>query len=93
VWGGGFGVAPGYGAAQGYESYMLIVNACLASKTAAPLALATTIRLAPSWHGLFGEFSFKQAGGVLGRQVSIKRVEAVEGRVHPEFVWKDITTP
>jgi ABC-type branched-subunit amino acid transport system substrate-binding protein len=86
-------VDPGYAAAQGYESFMLIANSCLASKTAAPLVLATTIRLAPSWHGLFGEFSFKQAGGVLGRQVSIKRVESEESRARPEYTWKEEATP
>jgi branched-chain amino acid transport system substrate-binding protein len=88
-----YGTTPGYAAAQGYESFMLVVNACLASKTAAPLALATTIRLAPSWHGLFGEFSFKQAGGVLGRQVSIKHVQMEESRVRPEYIWKENTEP
>jgi branched-chain amino acid transport system substrate-binding protein len=86
-----YGVEPDYAAAQGYEAFMLIAHACLAAKSAAPLTLATTIRLAPAWHGLFGTFSFKQEGGVLGRQVEIKRADVERSK--PEFVWREEQTP
>jgi branched-chain amino acid transport system substrate-binding protein len=84
-----YGAEPGYAAAQGYEAFMLIARACIASRSAAPLTLATTIRLAPAWDGLFGTFSFKQAGGVLGRQVEIRRANGE--RLVPEFIWKEPT--
>jgi branched-chain amino acid transport system substrate-binding protein len=86
-----YGIEPDYAAAQGYEAFMLIAHACIAAKSAAPLTLATTIRLAPAWNGLFGTYSFKQEGGVLGRLVEIKRADA--DRSKPEFVWKEEETP
>jgi branched-chain amino acid transport system substrate-binding protein len=69
-----FGVNPGYGATQGYESFMLFVNACLASRTADPIAVSTTIRTR-TWQGLFGDFGFTADGDVTGRDVSIKRMQ------------------
>lgn len=79
-------IAPSYAAAQGYEAFMLATNAGLASRTAAPLVLATTIRLTPVWHGLFGDVSFRQQGDVLGRQIAIKRM--VDGQFHSVYSWK-----
>jgi branched-chain amino acid transport system substrate-binding protein len=68
-----YGVDPGYGASQGYESFMLLVNACLASHTADPIAVSTTIRTR-KWQGLFGDFAFTDNGDVTGRDISIKRM-------------------
>jgi branched-chain amino acid transport system substrate-binding protein len=81
-----YGIAPSYAAAQGYEAFMLATNAGLASRSAAPLVLATTIRLKPEWHGLFGNISFRHQGDVLGRQIAIKRM--VEGQFHTVYSWK-----
>jgi branched-chain amino acid transport system substrate-binding protein len=78
-----FGVEPAYPAAQGYESFMLAARASLASRTAAPLVLATTLRLAPSWPGLFGAFSFRHEGDLAGRRLSIARI--ADGRVVTEY--------
>ncbi len=80
------GIAPSYAAAQGYESFMLAMNANMASGSAAPLVLATTIRLKPEWHGLFGNISFRHQGDVLGRQIAIKRM--VDGEFHTVYSWK-----
>jgi branched-chain amino acid transport system substrate-binding protein len=68
------GTEPGYGGSQGYEALMLVADAAIASKTADPLIMATTIRL-NSWKGLFGEFSFTREGDVVGRSISIKRMQ------------------
>src|SRR5262249_31612480 len=69
-----FGRDPGYGAAQGYESFMLFVHAVERSNSADPIAVATTIRT-NKWPGLFGDFAFTAAGDILGRGVSIKRMQ------------------
>jgi branched-chain amino acid transport system substrate-binding protein len=74
---------PSYAAAQGYESFMLAARASLASRTAAPLVLATTMRLAPSWNGLFGAFSFRHEGDIAGRRISIARI--ADGRLLTEY--------
>jgi ABC-type branched-subunit amino acid transport system substrate-binding protein len=81
-----YGIAPSYAAAQGYEAFMLAMNAGMASGSAAPLVLATTIRLKPEWHGLFGNISFRHQGDVLGRQIAIKRM--VDGEFHTVYSWK-----
>lgn len=81
-----YGVDPSYEAAQGYESFVLAARAVQASRTAAPLVLATTIRLAPAWHGLFGRFAFSHDGDLIGRPVVIGRFE--NGRLQPEFTWQ-----
>ena len=78
-----YSVEPSYAAAQGYESFTLAAHASLASRTAAPLVLATTIRLAPSWTGLFGGFSFRHEGDMAGRRIAIARI--ADGRVLTEF--------
>lgn len=67
-----FGVPPGYGATQGYESMMLLINAITKSGSADPIVVSTTLRTNP-WMGLFGEFSFDADGDVVGRSISIKR--------------------
>jgi branched-chain amino acid transport system substrate-binding protein len=69
-----FNTEPNYAAAQGYEAFMLAAHASVASRTAAPLVLATTIRLAPSWTGLFGNFSFRHDGDMRGRRIAITHV-------------------
>jgi branched-chain amino acid transport system substrate-binding protein len=69
-----FGKEPGYGASQGYESFTLFANACLLSQSADPIVVATTLRTA-TWTGLFGPFSFGPDGDVLGRSISIKRMQ------------------
>jgi branched-chain amino acid transport system substrate-binding protein len=78
-----YGAEPSYAAAQGYDSFMLAARASLASRTAAPLVLATTIRLAPSWTGLFGVFSFRNEGDIAGRRIAIARI--ADGRVLTEY--------
>jgi ABC-type branched-subunit amino acid transport system substrate-binding protein len=65
---------PGYGASQGYEAFMVLVEAGIESGTADPLVVATTLR-AGRWKGLFGEFTFSSSGDVEGRHLSIKRME------------------
>jgi branched-chain amino acid transport system substrate-binding protein len=65
---------PNYAAAQGYEGFMLAARASVASRTAAPLVLATTIRLAPSWTGLFGTYAFRHDGDMSGRRIAIARI-------------------
>jgi ABC-type branched-subunit amino acid transport system substrate-binding protein len=78
-----YNAQPTYAAAQGYESFMLAARASQASRTAAPLVLATTIRLASSWPGLFGAFSFRHEGDIAGRRISISRI--ADGRVLTEY--------
>ena len=65
---------PGYGATQGYEAFMLFVNAILASGSADPVVVATSLRTT-TWHGLFGDFSFAPNGDILGRELSIKHMQ------------------
>lgn len=81
-----FNAEPNYAAAQGYEAFMLAARASQASRTAAPLVLATTIRLAPSWTGLFGTFSFRHDGDMNGRRISIARVG--DRGLQTEFAWE-----
>jgi len=69
-----FGVPPGYGSAQGYEAMNLVINAITRSGSADPIVVATTLRTNP-WQGLFGEFTFDEAGDVNGRKISIKRLQ------------------
>jgi len=80
-----FGAEPNYAAAQGYESFMLTAHASLASRTAAPLVLATTIRLAPSWSGLFGSYLFRPEGDIAGRRIAIAHVG--DRGLQTEFAW------
>lgn len=68
------GVAPGYGASQGYETFMLFVNACVMSQSADPIVVATTLRTS-HWNGLFGPFTFAENGDVVGRTISIKKMQ------------------
>jgi len=68
-----WGVDPGYGASQGYESVMLLVEAGRESNTADPLVVATTLR-SYEWHGLFGEYRFTKAGDIEGRSITVKRL-------------------
>lgn len=77
---------PNYAAAQGYEAFMLVANASHASRTAAPLVLATTIRLTPSWTGLFGTFSFRHDGDMTGRRIAIARV--ADRGLQTEYAWE-----
>jgi len=65
---------PGYGASQGYEAFMLLVNACLLSREADPIIVATTLKT-NRWKGLFSEFSFDETGEIVGRNISIKRMQ------------------
>jgi ABC-type branched-subunit amino acid transport system substrate-binding protein len=68
------GLDPGYGASQGYEALWLLADAAMVSRTADPLIMATTLRL-NSWKGMFGEFSFTRQGDVIGRRISVKRMQ------------------
>jgi ABC-type branched-subunit amino acid transport system substrate-binding protein len=70
-----FGIAPGYSATQGYISLTLLADAVLASNTADPLIVASTLHWTKSWAGLFGNFSFDNAGDVLGREIFIKHMD------------------
>ena len=81
-----YNAEPNYAAAQGYEAFMLAAHASLASRTAAPLVLATTIRLAPSWTGLFGTFSFRHDGDMTGRRIAIARV--ADRGLQTEYAWE-----
>jgi ABC-type branched-subunit amino acid transport system substrate-binding protein len=82
-----FNAEPSYGASQGYEAFMIFVNACLLSNSADPLVVATTLRT-NKWNGLFGEVSFTPAGDVVGRVVSIKHMQ--NGTFHTVAVEKDV---
>jgi branched-chain amino acid transport system substrate-binding protein len=93
-----FKADPGYGASQGYETFMLFVKACLLSNSADPVVVATTLRT-NKWTELFGEVAFTPEGDVLGRDISIKRMRdgvfgtvavEVEDAVQPE---EDVKTP
>jgi hypothetical protein len=53
----------------------LLAKAMLASNTADPLIVATTLHCTKSWAGLFGGFSFDGEGDVLGREIFIKHME------------------
>jgi ABC-type branched-subunit amino acid transport system substrate-binding protein len=77
---------PSYAAAQGYEAFMLTAHAHHASRTAAPLVLATTIRLAPSWTGLFGNYSFRNDGDMNGRRIAIARIG--DRGMQTEYAWE-----
>ena len=68
-----YGVEPGYGASQGYESVRLLIEAVLESKSADPVVLATTLRVG-KWKGIFGPFSFSHEGDIVGRTLSSKRM-------------------
>lgn len=65
---------PGYASAQGYEAFTLFLNACRLSREADPLIVATTLRT-NKWKGLFGDFSFDNEGDIVGRRVSIKKMD------------------
>lgn len=69
-----YGIEPGYGASQGYDAFMLLVHAIAQSRTADPLVVSTTLRCTKEWKGLFGEYSFDNAGDVSGRPISVKRM-------------------
>jgi len=69
-----FGVPPGYGATQGYEAMSLLIAAITKSGSADPIVVSTTMKTNP-WQGLFGEFSFDAEGDVVGRSISIKRMQ------------------
>lgn len=70
-----FGISPDYGATQGYSALMLLAHAVLASDTADPLIVSTTLHCAKSWKGFFGDFSFNDEGDVLGREIFIKHMQ------------------
>jgi branched-chain amino acid transport system substrate-binding protein len=80
-----FGADPNYAAAQGYESFMLAAHACQASRTAAPLVLATTIRLTPAWNGLFGTYGFRHDGDIAGRRIAITHLG--DRGLQTEYAW------
>jgi branched-chain amino acid transport system substrate-binding protein len=82
-----FSAEPSYGASQGYEAFMLFVNACLQSDSADPLVVATTLKT-NKWKGLFGEVSFNPDGDVVGRVVSIKHPQ--NGTFHTVAVERDV---
>lgn len=65
---------PGYGASQGYEAFMLLVNAITKIGSADPIVVATTMRT-NTWQGLFGEYSFDVNGDIMGRDVTIKKMQ------------------
>jgi branched-chain amino acid transport system substrate-binding protein len=65
---------PGYGSAQGFEAFNLLIDAIEYSESASPLVLTTTLRTR-SWKGLFGEYSFSDAGGLIGRTIIMKRID------------------
>jgi ABC-type branched-subunit amino acid transport system substrate-binding protein len=69
-----WGVYPGYGASQGYECVMLLVDAGRESGSADPLVVVTTLR-SYEWPGLFGKYKFTRAGDIEGRTITIKRME------------------
>ena len=69
-----YGVAPGFSASQGYDAFTLLATAILKSAEADPIIVATTLRT-NTWKGLFGEYTFNEAGDVVGRKVSIKRMD------------------
>ncbi|HEX7360865.1 MAG TPA: ABC transporter substrate-binding protein [Bryobacteraceae bacterium] len=70
-----FGAAPDYDATQGYSALMLLADAVLASGTADPLIVATTLHCSRPWKGFFGNFSFDDEGDVLGREIFIKHMD------------------
>jgi len=70
-----FHLVPDYDATQGYIAVTLLAKAMLASNTADPLIVATTLHCTKSWAGLFGGFSFDGEGDVLGREIFIKHME------------------
>lgn len=69
-----FGAPPDYEATQGYEAYRLLAGAWEASRSGAPVVVATTLRTRP-WKGLFGQYSFTAEGDIRGRAISIKRMQ------------------
>jgi branched-chain amino acid transport system substrate-binding protein len=82
-----YGVEPSFGASQGYEAFMLFVHACEQSGSADPLVVATTLRT-NKWQGLFGEIAFDPDGDVIGRSISIKRMQ--DGTFHTVAAEKDV---
>jgi branched-chain amino acid transport system substrate-binding protein len=68
------GSHPGYGSSQGYEALMLLANAIERSASADPVVVATTLKT-NCWKSLFGEVSFDAKGDVVGRAISIKRLQ------------------
>jgi branched-chain amino acid transport system substrate-binding protein len=82
------GKLPGYGSAQGYGAFNLLLDAIQESKCTDPVVLATTLRVG-NWEGLFGSFSFDNDGGVVGRDIFIKHVVDIrvmeEGKVDGRF--------
>lgn len=69
-----FGSNPGYGSAQGYEAFKLLASAVERSRSVSPIVLATTLKTG-KWQGLFGEYSFTNAGGIVGRKIYVKRMQ------------------
>jgi branched-chain amino acid transport system substrate-binding protein len=82
-----FNADPDYGAAQGYEAFMLFASACQQSSSAAPVVVATTLKT-NSWHGIFGEVSFEDSGDVAGRAVVVKHMQ--DGVFHTVAAEKDV---
>jgi branched-chain amino acid transport system substrate-binding protein len=70
-----YGAEPGYGASQGYDSLRLLIEAVLESRSADPIVLATTLRVA-KWRGIFGPFSFSREGNIVGRSLFTKRMNS-----------------
>jgi branched-chain amino acid transport system substrate-binding protein len=76
-----YGTEPDYGAAQGYQSMMLLIQAIAITRSADPLAVATTLHTVPKWRGLYGDFSFTRQGDMNGVDVVVKEVRRGAFRV------------
>jgi ABC-type branched-subunit amino acid transport system substrate-binding protein len=83
-----WGVAPGYLALRGYESMELFIHAVLASESADPTVLATTLRTR-KWDGLSGSYSFDVNGNIVGREISIKRLHRGQFEVLAQLMEKE----
>lgn len=83
-----WGVEPGYLAMRGYESMELFIHAVLASESADPTVLATTLRTR-TWEGLSGSYSFDASGNVVGRAIAIKRLHRGQFEVLARLMEKE----
>jgi ABC-type branched-subunit amino acid transport system substrate-binding protein len=83
-----WGIEPGYLAMRGYESMELFIHAVVASESADPTVLATTLRTR-KWNGLSGSYTFDPAGNVVGREISIKRLRRGQFEVLARLMEKE----
>ena len=71
---------PDVGAAQGYDSLMLLADAIKRTKSTVASALSSTLHYMPPFAGVSGVYSFDEAGDVQGKKYFFQVVR--DGKLH-----------